>query len=273
MVKKLALFDKRWLKSARAKNHSTPSWVRDVMETLDTTGGVYLSLLRQWFDRFPLTASDKQKLKTELESFNNPDHLGAVNELTWWEFMRRTKLQANTVPTASTRRPDFKVTTPVEFFVEVSTLNISDTENKKIAAGNTVALNHLETLRRLLVKVMQDKKHQISYAASQNCPCVLVLFDYTEWSAFGTEFYRFLGDSLLGRGLDFARLPAKLSALVYVERKVIKGRIAVSKHRSAIYYNPIARHALPVGTLGALRQFWCQVLEAEPKSQNNWVWL
>ena len=68
-------------------------------------------------------------------------------------------------------------------------------------------------------------------------------------------------------------LPVELSTIVYVERKVIDGRIAISRDRSAIYYNPNAKHPLPIGTFSALRQFWCQMMETEPASPDYWIWL
>jgi hypothetical protein len=274
MVKKLIVFDESWHTDARAKKSLAPSWAHEVMEALATTGGVYLGTLRLWFDRFPLN-SNKQKhaLKTRLEGFNNEDHLGAVNELAWWVFMQRIGLQSLPVPTSSAPRPDFQVKTSVDFFVEVSTLNISKSDKSKFETGEAVALDHSETLRRILGKVTDEKQRQMSYAADQKQPCVLVLFDYTIWSAFATQFFRFLADFLLGKEKGFQELPDALSALVYVERKVIDGRIAVSRDRSAIYYNPNAKYLLDMGTFAALNQFWCQVVAVEPKSADHWIWL
>jgi hypothetical protein len=274
MVKTLTVFDGSWLTAARVKKPHASSWTHEVMEALDTTGGIYLGSLRLWFDKFPLNSTkQKRVLKTRLESFATSDHLGAVNELSWWEFMCRTDIEAVPIPPTNAPRPDFKVTVPSEFFVEVSTLNVSDAEKRELQAGRGVNLNHSETLRRLLLRVADEKKGQISYAANESRPCGLVLFDYTTWSGFGTEFFRFLATSLLGRGLVFAHVPTTLSALVYVERRVIDGRIAISQQRSAVYYNPTASHALPIGTFGVLRQFWCGMSEAEPKSQEHWLWL
>ena len=113
----------------------------------------------------------------------------------------------------------------------------------------------------------------MSYAVHQKRPCVLVLFDYTIWSAFPTQFFYFLADFLLGKELGFNGLPTELSALVYVEQKVIDGRIAISRDRSAIYYNPNAQYPLPVGTFTVLNQFSCQMMEEEPKFADHWIWL
>ena len=86
MVQKLMVFGDSWLMRARAKS-SENSWAA----ALDAEGHIYLGSLRLWFDRFPLT-SNKQKraLKVRLESFKDEDHRGAVNELSWWEFLQRT---------------------------------------------------------------------------------------------------------------------------------------------------------------------------------------
>jgi len=188
--------------------------------------------------------------------------------------MQRTGSNATPVPVSTTPRPDFQVEIPAEFFAEVSTLNVSENEKKKFEAGEGIELNHSETLRRILLKVTREKQPQMSYAANQKRPCVLVLFDYTTWSAFGTQFFRFLADFLLGEKLGFNGLPAELSALVYVERKVMEdGRIAISRDRSAIYYNPNAQFPLPVGTFAALNQFRCQMMAVEPKFTDHWIWL
>src|SRR5215470_2669198 len=86
---------------------------------------------------------------------------------------------------------------------QVSTLNVSKSDKSKFETGEGVALDHSETLRRILGKVTDEKQRQMSYAADQKQPCVLVLFDYTIWSAFGTQFFHFLADFLLGKEQGF----------------------------------------------------------------------
>ena len=274
MGQNVRVFDEGW--RARASGSALgDSWARAVIATLDADGGGYLDILALWFDRFPLT-SEKQRwaLKTRLESCTTSDHLGAVNELSWYEFMRWAGLQASPIPPANAPRPDFKVTAPAEFFVEVSTLNVSDAERKERQETGGVDLNHKETLRRLLRKAAGEKDAQVAYAASESRPCMLVLFDYTSWSGLATNRYRFLATALLGEGRAFAQLPVALSAVVYAERKVFSaGRIAISQQRSAIYYNPAALYPLVVGAFDMLRQFGRDFGEVEPKSQEDWVWL
>lgn len=268
----LTVFDKGWRSRAQADAPQS-SWANDVLATQDAEGALYLDSLRLWFGRFPLKVKDKRSLKTRLESFDNRDHLGGVNELSWWEFMRKAQLSAEPIPTATSPRPDFKVIAPTEFFIEASTLNVSDTEMKELERGEGIPLDHAETIRRILLKVTNEKERQLSYAASLKRPCGLVLFDYTTWSGFGTQLVRVLANALLGKSLKFLHLPPELSALVYVERKTIDGRIAISRSRSAVYYNPLATYPLPVGTFTVIGQFWGQMMELEPQSQDNWIWL
>ncbi|MEA3428043.1 MAG: hypothetical protein U9Q84_02240 [Thermodesulfobacteriota bacterium] len=152
---------------------------------------------------------------------------------------------------------------------------MSDAEKKKLEVQGSIPLDHAETLRRFLLKAANDKKKQIFYAASQRKPCSLVLFDYTTWSAYGTQFYRYLADFLLGQKCGFSQLPIELSALVYVERKVKDGRIGINLNRSAVYYNPNAIYPLTVGAFETLKQYCCKMVEVEPepRSSNHWVWL
>jgi hypothetical protein len=272
MVTRTTIFDINWIARARARTDKR-SWVYDVMGDFDTSGGVYLASLRLWFNRFPLDPDQKRGLAVRIESFRNEDHLGAVNELAWWRFLQREQFNANPIPTASSPTPDFQVLTPSEFFIEVSTLNVSERDKSKFEAGDSVELDHDETLRRILGKLTTEKKKQLSYAAELKKPTVLVLFDYTTWSAFGTQFYRFLADFLLGKPRGFQNLPVELSALVYVERTVFDGHIAISRLRSAAYYSPYAKHPLPGGMFPSMNQFSWQIVAVESTSPESWVWL
>jgi hypothetical protein len=118
------MFDKEWIENAW-KFTDTKSWAHSVMIELDTTGGIYLNTLRMWYEEFPGTEKQKKPLRQRIESFGNEDHLGGVNELSWWKFLQKSNFGAEPVPTTTSARPDFKVQTPTEFFVEVSTLNVS----------------------------------------------------------------------------------------------------------------------------------------------------
>lgn len=268
----MEIFGKKWIANAN-KLTNGDSLAHRVVDDMDTVGGIYLNTLRIWYGRFPATNKQKKPLKQRLESFSNEDHLGGVNELSWWEFMRSSNLGVEPVPTTTKPRPDFKVLTPTEFFVEVSTLNVSENEKKKLEKEGAIPLDHAETLRRILLKSANDKRNQITFAASERRPCCLVLFDYTTWSAYGTKFFRYLADFLLGQECGFKQLPIELSALVYVERKMKDGRIGISRDRSAVYYNPIAKFPLALGAFTSLRQYWYQMIEVESKFSDYWIWL
>lgn len=268
------IFGEEWLVKARSKSNNA-SWVNGVVEALDTSGQIYLPTLRLWFNEFPAATIDKQKLRERMECFNdnNEQHLGGVNELTWWAFMRREGIAATVVSTAKTPRPDFQLLPPADCFVEVSTLNVSDKDRSKLKEGKSVALDHKETIRRVVGKLTEEKRKQLIYAASQKKPAVLVLFDYTEWSGFGTNFFKALGEFLLGTEFGFKNLPPELSAIVYLERKVLEGRIALSRDRSAVYYNPLATQALSLGSFPSLKQFWSQLASSEPGVPEYWLYL
>lgn len=244
------------------------------MTYIETKGGLYLSILKVWFNAFPLQAKQKNKLKSGIESFKTEDHLGAVNELALWYFLKRENFQAKPIPAVKVPTPDFMISSPFEFFIEVSTLNISQKDKNKIQQNSSIQLDHNETLRRVLGKLTTEKHKQIAYASDRKKPGVLVLFDYTTWSGFGTEFYRYLANYLLGSQNGFSSLPQDLSALVYIERKFLDCRFAISRIRSAAYYNPYAKHPLTMGSFASINQFWSQLVNSEPvAAQEDWVYL
>lgn len=278
MAKQTTIFDNDWIertrKSAREKkNTEEESWAYDAIETLDTSGGIYLSSLRLWFNEFPLSSKQKNALAKRLESTKNDQHLGGVNELAWWAFLRKEQFHVDPIPTATTPTPDFRINASCELFAEVTTLNVSKPDQGNLDAANTIALDHGDTLFRICRKVVDEKMKQLTYAADKQKPCVLVLFDYTPWSAFGTQLYRFLADYLLGEQSGFKSLPMELSALIYVERKCVNGHIGINRLHSAVYYNPNAKYAIQVGTFSSLNQFWCQMVSTEAKSTESWIWL
>ncbi len=273
MLRQPPIFGDDWLKRARAAT-TGDSWIAHVIETFDTTGQIYLSTLRLWFTGFPLKPKQKHGLRSRLESFKNDDHLGGVNELAWWAFMLREGLIVTPLPPTTSPCPDFELQQPAECFVEVSTLNVSEKDKKNFETEeNSGVLDYAETIRRLIGKLTAEKHQQMTYAADRQRPGVLVIFDYTTWSGFAALFFRTLGEFLLGKQFGFKTFPPEVSAIVYLERKVLDGRIALSRHRSAIYYNPLALHSLAPGTFPSLNQFWSQLVFAESKSPEHWLWL
>jgi hypothetical protein len=273
MTKLAKLFDEQWMQDAQTA--TSESWACDVLASRDTIGGMYLCQLRTWFEDFPSKTAPKQHLRMRLQSLNNNDHLGGVNELAWWALMRREDLNGEPLSPSSGPSPDFKLTSPVEWYVEVSTLNVSDADRKSFEANQAVDLTagRTETLRRIARKASKEKKDQLHYAAKQAKPCVLALFDYTTFSGFCTQFFRHLGEFLLGTEFGFKNLPNELSALVYLERKVIFGRIAVSLDRSAVYYNPLARFPIPTNAFACFNQFAAKLLVTERNATEHWLWL
>lgn len=271
-MSKTPIFSDDWLRTARTKS-ANGSWAAAAIETLETTGRIYLSTLRLWFERFPLTLNQKHQLRTRLESLRDDEHLGGVNELAWWVFIVREGFTAGPLPPTTTPRPDFELRSPTGCFVEVSTLNVSQKDKTRLEAQKGVALDHAETIRRVIGKLTDEKKQQLKYAADHKKASVLALFDYTTWSGLGTLFYRTLGDFLLGKQLGFKALPCELSAIVYLERKVLDGRMAISRDRSGVYYNPLALYPLPSGTFPSLNQFWLQLASADSTANDRWVWL
>jgi hypothetical protein len=265
------LFDDAWRARVVAGGLGD-SWAHDVVAALDSDGAQYLATLAMWFTQFSASSEkDRSVLRTRLESFTTSDHLGAVNELAWYQFMRQSGFQTDVVSTAKTARPDFRHTGPPTFFAEVSTLNVSESEKTSLHVVGGVNLNHRETLRRLLLKASDEKRAQFEYTADEAMPCLLVLSDYTFWGGLATDCYRFLASELLGDKPAFAQLSAALSAIVYVERRVSGGRIGLSSLRSAVYHNPEPRHPLAVGALDILRQFRHDTGETAPKAEDDWI--
>lgn len=272
----MLLFDQTWLDKASSRKRGK-QWIDDVIAEISGSGGIYLSTLRLWFSQFPISAKQKRHLKQALESFNNPDHLGAVNELAWWKFTNSFGWSILPIHAGKDKKPDFHVSSPSEFFCEITTLNLSAKEQKLLEAGDGVNLDHGATLRRLIQKVVEEKADQIRYGALNKSPSVLVLFDYTFWSGFGTQFYKALADFLLGVGIGFMKLPPELAAIAYVERKVLEGRMAISKERSAVYHNPSALFEVPETTFKMIRQYSLNLREIStaPDQTNSdyWFWL
>jgi len=270
------IFDQDWLSKASSIQRGG-QWVDDVIAEINGSGGIYLSTLRLWFSQFPISAKQKRHLKQALESFNNTDHLGAVNELAWWKFTNSFGWSSSPIHTGKDKRPDFYVDSPSEFFCEVTTLNLSEKESGLLKSGKGVNLDHNLTLQRVLKKVVEEKNEQIKYGASKKRPCVLVLFDYTFWSGFGTQFYQALADFLLGICKGFMKLPPGLTAIVYVERNVLDGRMAISRGRSAVYHNPNSLFKLPETVFQMMRQYSLNKKEVlPPLKQTNpeyWFWL
>lgn len=266
------MFNQEWIDKA-TKLTDTSSWAHEVLDDLESTGSIYLNTLRIWYKNFPGTKKQKKPLRQRIESFCNEDHRGGVSELSWWKFMQNNKFDVKPVPIAKGARPDFKVKKPTEFFIEVSTLNVSDKEKEQLKRNGSIPLNHSHLLHRILLKSTSDKNKQISFAHQKGCPCCLVLFDYTTWSAFGFHFFHYLGNYLLEQGRFLKKFPKEFSALIYVERKAIKGNIGLNLNHSFIYYNKNAEYQLAPGTFNDFLEYTHELLKIESPCKKSWVWL
>jgi len=256
----LTVFDEEWC--GRHVVGGQESLFVEVVENWDRGGRCYVHTLRTWFECYPLQkARDRRELKRRLESHSNEDHLGAVNELSWWVFMRRYGLDLKPIPTATDGpRPDFRISHPQEFCIEVTTLNPSKQQRRRRENEHPESLDHACPWQRLKRKVLDlagGKPAQIEFAAKQDCPCLVVIFDYSAWSGLGAARSIQFSNNLFGEAREFSCLPVELSAIAYVCRWVDEnGRIKISTVQSALYHNPRAERPLDVEIFrGVLPQF------------------
>ena len=134
------LFDDNWRNLALSRG----------VQELDGSGGIYFNTLRDWFQRFPLSNKQKKHLKQRLESFNMSNHLGGANELFWWELMKTFHWSASPIPASKESLPDFHITSPCEFFCEITTLNRSEYEKRQLSGREGLSLDHTHSMARIL---------------------------------------------------------------------------------------------------------------------------
>ncbi len=248
----MELFDKDWKAKTRQLSQS---WIHELFQSTEKEREIYFSQLRRWFANVQMTNKPKRKLRQRLQSHLNSEHLGAVNELTWLAFLKKLDFDVDTISETSSSRPDYVIHSPVEFYAEVTTLNVSDKNKSSIENEDVIELDHAETTRRLLGKVTDEKLEQLKYAFINNKPCVLVIYDYGWWSGFGTYYHLALKDHLFGERGYFEKLPNELSAIVYMMREVSDGAITVMLDKSAVYHHPDPLISLPKNTINQLQQF------------------
>jgi hypothetical protein len=231
-MKNVYLFGDDWLESVKkAKN----SWAFSVLENINGSGDVYLKCISKWYAELPGTNKQKNHLKKSLESVNNPDHLGAVNELSWWSFCKLLEFEIERIPEGASRRPDFKIKLQnLSVLFEVTTLNPSDDES-----CCEINYSQEKSIKRTIRKVA-EKTGQFEYGYIEGIPTVLVLFNYNEWSGLGTQFHRKIGISNL-----FCESFLGLSAIIYIERFVINGKPKLKKDSIVIADNTNAKYPLP----------------------------
>lgn len=248
------LFSDGWIDKTKRTMPVRSLW-NDVFKDLDGPGSIYINTLRTYFDRFPLSKKQKKHMKSLLESQNNVDHLGAANELIWYEFMKSTGLDVMPLPVGNERKPDFEIKSPLHYFCEVTTLNVSEPDKKQFVGGKSVALDQSKTVARIIRKIIDEKDEQIKYGASNNLPSVLVIFDYSTWSGLGTQLNRAFANFLFAENDGFRGLPVELSLIILIERTVLGGRMAINLKQSAVYQNPFGIYKMPDNAFEKLHHY------------------
>lgn len=251
------LYDQSWLSDVESKL-SRNSWAYHVIKDVNESGQEYLSILREWHLSFPLPSRGKKKhMKNALESLNNYDHLGAVNELCWYRFMCDLAVSTQALQEGNGKTPDFKCTSPsgIEFYCEVTTLNVSSKETEFNACGIGTPLNQDAEISRIIRKATLEKAEQLKFGEKEQKPMVFVVFDYSTFSGFGTERPLALADALLKTSKGLEAMQPYLSAIIYVERYVRRGRCRIRASQSAVCHNPLAHRPLPLDIFGCFRQY------------------
>lgn len=250
------LFDQSWLKSIRS-NAPIDSWVHDVVDDIDNEGGVYLSVLHEWFLEYPFPSKGKKThMKKLLESSKNHDHRGAVNEVCWYRLMRYMGLKPEVMPEGRDKSPDFLCTTAsgIKFYCEVSTLNESCTDAESLRTIGSWPLNQGAEILRILRKATDEKAEQLQFGQRKHTAMAFVVFDYSTFSGLGTKRPFVLANVLLRTSVGLQAMKPHLSALIYVERYVFQGKCRIRTHQSALYHNPLADYQLPDDVFSCLRQ-------------------
>jgi len=222
------LFDANWRELAL---NAEGTWVSSVFEDSTGSGAIYLDTISRWFAEFPGSNKQKNHLKASLRSVNNSDHLGAVNELSWWKFWTSRGFDLEPIPTGKFPTPDYILKPEaIGAIFEITTLNASKDER-----CNEINYSQKNSIRRIIAKAIEEKIEQLRYGYQNNMPSIFVLFNYDEWSGVGTQFYKLISDA------EFvASMPDELSAIIYVERCTISGIPHFKKNSIVIVDNPSA---------------------------------
>lgn len=222
------LFDANWRESAL---NAEGTWASSVFENSTDIGAIYLDTISRWFAEFPGSNKQKNHLKASLRSVNNSDHLGAVNELSWWKFWTSRGFDLKPIPTGKSPTPDYILKPDaIGSIFEITTLNPSKDER-----CNEINYSQENSMRRITAKAIEEKIGQLRYGYQKNMASIFVLFNYDEWSGFGTQFYKLISNA------DFvASMPDELFAIIYVERFIIRGIPHFKKNSIVMVDNPSA---------------------------------
>lgn len=267
------LFDQSWIKRIRS-SAATESWAHHVIQDIDNEGGVYLRVLREWFIRYPFPSEGKKThMRNLLESSANHDHRGAVNELCWYRFMRDLALNPQVVREGRNKTPDFlcTTTTGLEFYCEVTTLNESDADTKAIQNMGSASLDHNAEMARVLRKATEEKSEQLQFGREEKKATVFVVFDYSTFSGLATQRPVAFASALLGTSAGLQAMKPHLSALVYVERYVSKGKSRIRAQQSALCHNPLADYQIPDEVFSCFWQYSLKSYSSIPPNEMDIV--
>ena len=247
------MFDAEW-RSRVSENCPSGSWVCELL-TEHQIGETYINNLRNWLDELPAEEKIKKDFIKRLESTENTAHWGALNEIIWWRVLQTQNSESSFIPTGAGSRPDLKVHYPVKYLTEITTLNRSKEDSLAWESGSVIELNDKKAIRRLLGKLTSEKICQLQYATDHELPGVLVIFDTSTFSNFGTDFKISLVNHLYGEPDNAANLPNQLSAIVYVEIQFIDGNFQLSTCRCGVLHNPNAKYSLSHDALIVFEQY------------------
>ncbi len=258
------IFTDSWLKNSQYAGED--SWAFRVWRDRESDGSVYLEYIRNWYQHLPLGSATKEQLRKRLENYKTEDHLGGVNELAWWVYMKQRGFDVVPIDTTDASRPDFHVKSPSEFIVEVTTLNSSRGDNVAFYQLAGAHLDQEATVRRIIAKANEEEKRaQFKYGADKGLASVLVLFDYSAFSGYGTQTEAAIEQTLLTETDNFSQLPHELSALIYVEKTGQHGKPAFVRSKTVVFHNPSALHPISLDPFSDLIQHTReQVIESEP---------
>ncbi len=228
------LFDDQWL----AGSYADDSWASDVINDIDGNGSVYLNCLSNWFEKLPGSNKGKNALRSGLRNPDNSAHLGAVNELSWWIYVTSRGLSLDRIPKGSSHTPDYVLNAHGEHIIfEVTTLNPS-----KDISCRDLQYSQENSIRRIFRNAVEEKVQQFIYGAKKGMPVVLVVFNYDEWSGFGSKF-----SSIFNSSISSFVLPKELSSIIYLERFVMDGKLFYKKENVSIFRNSEAQYVLNPG--------------------------
>ena len=131
-------------------------------------------------------------------------------------------------------------------------------------------IDHSSASSRILRKAIDEKFDQLKYAEKKKKPAILVVFDYSSWSGYGTHRFQAIADHLL----DIAYLPSELSAFIYVDKGVnSEGKIVINGERSAVYHNRSAKYPLSSNLFDIFPQFFLEIRKEKKLSNFNSTWI